>query len=90
MKALLCFVVGCAIGFFLSHEADATLHEDLRSRVAVLQVERAACVENLSEAMILLDVQQQVLTRQLKVLEDVCPVVRRAFVPWPYCPPEAR
>jgi hypothetical protein len=83
------FGVGIGCGLFIAHETEETSH---RYVVEELQVETEGnklCHQHLEEAGQVLEIQQALLTKQLKVLEDICPIVRRAVVGWPWCPPLA-
>ena len=89
-SALLCGVVfglGIVMGLFLARESDEALYRDVLARVAaqagVIQVlqRRNETLERLS------DTQARVLQEQLRVLVQVCPIVRRATVQWPWCEP---
>lgn len=82
------FGLGVGVGLYWAHEADEALHLHVTTTMEARQVELDVCREHLGEAMGLLEVQQQVLNRQLKVLEEACPVMRRAATGWPWCPPE--
>lgn len=82
------FGLGVGVGLYWAHEADEALHLHVTTRLEVLANERDICRKDLDTALSLVDSQQGILERQLRVLSQICPVMRRAMAPWPWCPPE--
>jgi hypothetical protein len=79
--------VGVACGLFVAHETEERSHGYVLEELQVETETGRLCRQHLDEATTVIEIQQGLLTKQLKVLEDICPIVRRAVIPWPWCPP---
>lgn len=81
------FPLGVLCGLYAAHEAQQESERYAQQQYEATLLERDLARQQLHEAEQVLEVQQALLAKQLKVLEDICPVVRRAAIGWPWCPP---